>query len=224
MARKPRRFESASRRRRHDWTTAAAAKPFSTQRRMTSTIIVHSRASEVITAPPPKSLSPRPPLLFPMPSVLVPTRVCACSVHPEHTSRDAAANRRRRQASLTAPGPSSSRTACPDPGFESPLEHPGCHPGCLSGCSTGDSNFCADPPPTSPLSSTQCLESLPILLSDLVRVHPGRPAALPTAMGWDEELRARTASVLLPRQGHSDSSFRTDPIMLRHGERSDWRT
>ena len=32
-------------------------------------------------------------------------------------------------------------------------------------------------------SSSICLESLPILLSDLVRVHPGRPAALPTAYG-----------------------------------------
>ena len=65
-----------------------------------------------------------------------------------------------------------------------------------------------------------CLESLPILLSDLVRVHPGRPAAFPTATGWDEELRARTASVRLPRPGHSESSFSTDPfvcpIMLRH--------
>ena len=56
-----------------------------------------------------------------------------------------------------------------------------------------------------------CLESLPILLSDLVRVHPGRPAALPTATGWDEELLAWTAGVRLPRPGHSESSFRTDP-------------
>ena len=65
-----------------------------------------------------------------------------------------------------------------------------------------------------------CLESLPILLSDLVTVHPGRPAALPTAAGWDEELRARTAGVRLPLPGHSESSFRTDPsvcpIMLLH--------
>ena len=64
------------------------------------------------------------------------------------------------------------------------------------------------------------MESLPILLSDLVRVHPVRPAALPTTTGWDEELRARTAGVRLPRPGHSESSFRTDPsvcpIMLRH--------
>ena len=64
------------------------------------------------------------------------------------------------------------------------------------------------------------MESLPILLSDLVRVHPGRPEALPTATGWDEELRARTAGVRLPRPGHSESSFRTDPfvcpIMLCH--------
>ena len=49
----------------------------------------------------------------------------------------------------------------------------------------------------------QCLESLPMLLSDLVRVHPGRPAALPTATGCDEELRARTAGVRLPQQGRS---------------------
>ena len=49
---------------------------------------------------------------------------------------------------------------------------------------------------------------------------PARPAALPTATGWDEELRARTAGVRLPRPGHYESSFRTDPsvcpIMLRH--------
>ena len=68
--------------------------------------------------------------------------------------------------------------------------------------------------------SRTCLESLPILLSDPVRAHPGRPAALPKATGWDEELLARTAGVRLPRQGHSESSFRTDPsvcpIMLRH--------
>ena len=49
-----------------------------------------------------------------------------------------------------------------------------------------------------------CLESLPMLWSDLVRVHPGRPAAHPTATGWDEELRARTAGVRLPRPGHSE--------------------
>ena len=42
-----------------------------------------------------------------------------------------------------------------------------------------------------------CLESPAILLSDLVRVHPGRPAAHPSATGWDEELRARTAGVRL---------------------------
>ena len=54
----------------------------------------------------------------------------------------------------------------------------------------------------------------------LVRVHPGRPAALPTATGWDEELRARTAGVRLPRPGHSESSFWTEssicPVMLSH--------
>ena len=64
------------------------------------------------------------------------------------------------------------------------------------------------------------LESLPMLLSDLVRVHPGRPAALPTATGWDEELLDWAAGVRLPRLGHSESSFRTDPticpVMLRH--------
>ena len=46
------------------------------------------------------------------------------------------------------------------------------------------------------------------------------PASLPTATGWDEEPRARTASVRLPRPGRSESSFRTDPsvcpVMLRH--------
>ena len=72
------------------------------------------------------------------------------------------------------------------------------------------------------LAAHTCLESLPIFWSNLVRVHLGRPAALPTATGWDEELRARTAGVTvrLPRPGHSESSFRTDsavcPIMLRH--------
>ena len=48
----------------------------------------------------------------------------------------------------------------------------------------------------------------------LVRVHLGQPAALPTATGsrgWDEELRARTAGVRLPRPGHSESSFRSHP-------------
>ena len=35
------------------------------------------------------------------------------------------------------------------------------------------------------------MELLPILWSDLVRGHPGRPAALPTATGWDEELLDR---------------------------------
>ena len=40
-----------------------------------------------------------------------------------------------------------------------------------------------------------CLESLPILWSDLVRAHPGRPAALPTATGWEEELLDRAAGV-----------------------------
>ena len=37
---------------------------------------------------------------------------------------------------------------------------------------------------------------------------------------WDEELRARTVGVRLPRPGRSESSFRTDPsvcpVMLRH--------
>ena len=59
-----------------------------------------------------------------------------------------------------------------------------------------------------------------MLLSDLVRVHPGRPAAHPMAVGRDKELRARIAAVRLPRPGHSESSFGTDPsvcpIMLRH--------
>ena len=74
-----------------------------------------------------------------------------------------------------------------------------------------------------------CLESLPILQSDLVRVYRGRPAALPTATGWDEEPRARTAGVRLPRPGSSESSFGTDvrscsatgvtggPESVRHG-------
>ena len=64
-----------------------------------------------------------------------------------------------------------------------------------------------------------CLESLPALWPCLVRVRPGRPAAHPAAVGWGEELRARTAGVRLPRPGPSESSFRTDPsvcpVMLR---------
>ena len=36
---------------------------------------------------------------------------------------------------------------------------------------------------------------------------PRRPAAHSTAAGWDEELRARTAGVQLPRPGHSESSW-----------------
>ena len=77
------------------------------------------------------------------------------------------------------------------------------------------------PRPAAVSSPPECLESLPVLWSDLVRVHPGRPAALltRTATGWDEELRARTAGVRLPRPERSESSFRTDPslcpIMLR---------
>ena len=46
------------------------------------------------------------------------------------------------------------------------------------------------------------------------------PATHPTATGWDEELRARTAGERLPRPGHSESSLRMDssicPVMLRH--------
>ena len=41
-------------------------------------------------------------------------------------------------------------------------------------------------------------ESLPVLSPCLVRIHPGRPAAHPTATGWDEELLDRTAGVRLP--------------------------
>ena len=35
-----------------------------------------------------------------------------------------------------------------------------------------------------------CLESLPILWSDLDRVHPGRPAALPTTTGYGAGTRS----------------------------------
>ena len=76
-----------------------------------------------------------------------------------------------------------------------------------------------------------CLESLPILQPCLVRDHPGRPAAHPTAVGWDEasELRARSAGVRLPRPGRSESSFRTDQYVWSCATgtdrgRSDWRT
>ena len=56
----------------------------------------------------------------------------------------------------------------------------------------------------------------------MVRVHPGRPAALPTATVWDEELRARTAGVRLPprQPGPGTPSHRSGRtvclIMLRH--------
>ena len=79
-----------------------------------------------------------------------------------------------------------------------------------------------------------CLESLPILLSDLVRVHQGRPAALPTATTrWDEELRARTAGVPYDSRGRGTPSHhlgRIHPYVLSCSatgtdrERSDWRT
>ena len=59
--------------------------------------------------------------------------------------------------------------------------------------------------------------SLPILLSDLVRVHPGRPAAPPTATGWDEELRARTAAgpPVYHYRGLGTPSPSVCPVMLR---------
>ena len=73
-----------------------------------------------------------------------------------------------------------------------------------------------------------CLESLPILQplfgissntlvrsSDTEFIWAGR-AAHPTATGWDEELRARTAGVRLPRPGRSKSSFGRIQVMLRH--------
>ena len=70
-------------------------------------------------------------------------------------------------------------------------------------------------------SMARCLESLPILLSDLVRVRPGRPAALPTATAGKRSCGPRC--LRLPRPWHSESSFRTDPsvcpIMLRHRHR-----
>ena len=57
-------------------------------------------------------------------------------------------------------------------------------------------------------------------ISDLVRVHPGRPAAHPTATGWDEELRARTAGVRLPRPGTPSHRFgRIHPYVSDHGHR-----
>ena len=80
-----------------------------------------------------------------------------------------------------------------------------------------------------------CLESIPMLLSDLVRFHLGRPAALPTATGWDEELRARTAGVRLvvvDYRGRGTPSHRLGRIhpYVRscsatgiNRERSDWR-
>ena len=85
-----------------------------------------------------------------------------------------------------------------------------------------------DPP------NLDCLDSLPILLSDLVTVHPGRPAALPTAAGWDEELRARTAGVRLPQPGDTITPshrlgwihpyVRSCSAAGTDRERSGWRT
>ena len=44
----------------------------------------------------------------------------------------------------------------------------------------------------------------------------GPAGAHPTAVGWDEELLAGTASVRLPPPGRSESSFRTDPGLSSH--------
>ena len=69
-----------------------------------------------------------------------------------------------------------------------------------------------------------CLESLPILYSDLVRVHPGRPAAYPTATGWDEELQARTAGVRATRSESSLGYARSCSAGGNDRERGNWRT
>ena len=56
-----------------------------------------------------------------------------------------------------------------------------------------------------------CLKSLSLLWPDLVRVHPGRPAAHRAAMGWDEVLRApadRRCCDYRGRGSDSESSFR----------------
>ena len=86
-------------------------------------------------------------------------------------------------------------------------------PACATGRQGSDS-----PVTVTAGGAAQCLESLPLLWSDLV--HPGRSAAHLTATSWDEELLARTAGLRLPRPGHSKSSIKTDPsvcpIMLRH--------
>ena len=42
-----------------------------------------------------------------------------------------------------------------------------------------------------------------------------RAGRYPTATGWDQELRARTACVRLQRQGRSESSFTTEDGSIR---------
>ena len=79
------------------------------------------------------------------------------------------------------------------------------------------------------------LESLVILRSeddsDLVRVDPGRPAAHPSATGWDEELRNgppvydyRCRGTPSHHLGRIHSYVRSYSAAGTNRERSDWRT
>ena len=69
-----------------------------------------------------------------------------------------------------------------------------------------------------------CLESLPIPLSELVRVHPGRPGGASDGYGLGRPGRGAAGPdrrVRLPRPGYSKSSFRTDsslcPLPIGNG-------
>ena len=53
-------------------------------------------------------------------------------------------------------------------------------------------------------TTTSVWNHLQHFYSCLVRAHLGRPAALPTATGWGEELLDRAASVLLPQPGRRE--------------------
>ena len=109
---------------------------------------------------------------------------------PRRARRPAPAARRTRKA-RTARGARRARAQC--------VCHPDTTQNAQGNCECADGRK---------FFGAGCLESFPTLQSDLVRVHLGRPAEHPTATGWDEELRARTAGVRLLLPGHSESSSR----------------
>ena len=99
------------------------------------------------------------------------------------------------------------------------------------------------------MSLRRCLESFPAFQPCLVRAHPGRPAAPPTATGWGEELLERAVlhrphgpgrsyigrtgpgGATLAARGYSESSQDVTIRMSAHAPqpepiraRIDWRT